>query len=328
MCELAGSEKIDYMSKLITLMAACAGLLAAADLAQMSKPFEYSRSSPVDLEQKPAYERGQVRVLDITYASPRGGRVTGFLVEPQEKKRKHAGIVFGHWGPGDRSEFLAEAEMYARAGAVCVLIDYPWKRPAPWHADADDIMEPENAVLLQAQAVVDLRRGIDLLQARPDVDAGRIGYIGHSYGAQFGAILSAVDRRPKAIVLMGGIPDMDSIFLESESVPIKKYREKNEAQIRSAMKILRATAAVEYVPFAAPAPLLFQFARHEWNFGIPAMERYFQAASEPKKVLWYETGHELNDPRALADRARWIANKVGLADISRWLQESLASRGK
>jgi dienelactone hydrolase len=309
--------------KVIAFVCTYAWLTSAAP-GEFGRHFDYDRSLPLDLAEKLAYERDSVRVLDITYASPRGGRVTGYLVEPKKAKGRRPGVVFGHWGPGDRSEFLPEAELYARAGAVCVLIDYPWKRPAPWHSDADDIMEPEKGVAVQAHAVVDLRRALDLLQARSGVDAERIGYIGHSYGAQFGAIISAVDKRPKAMVLMGGIPDLDSIFLDSQSVPMKTYREKNEQQIRTALKILRATAAVEFVPFASPTPLLFQFARHEWNFDVPAMERYFKAASEPKQVLWYETGHELNDPRALTDRARWIANKLGLTGISRGLRQSTA----
>ena len=45
------------------------------------------------------------------------------------------------------------------------------------------------------------------------------------------------------------------------------------------------------------------------------MKRYAEAASEPKKVLWYDTGHELNDVRALADRATWLAPKLGLKPI-------------
>ncbi|MFN7922396.1 MAG: hypothetical protein U0Q16_19995 [Bryobacteraceae bacterium] len=298
---------------ILTLLAATVAL--PADLAELSKPFQYDRSAPLDLQRKVLFERNGVRVLDITFASPGGGRVTGYLAEPIKSGPKRAGIVFGHWGPGDRTEFLPEAQLYARAGAVSVMIDYPWKRPAPWHADADDIMEPEKAVAVQARAVVDLRRAFDLLQQRSDVDPERRAYIGHSYGAQFGAILSAVDRRPKAVVLMGGVPDLDSIFLESQSVPMKAFREKNLAQIQTAMRTLRATAAIEFIPYAAPAPLLFQFAKHEWDFGVPAMERYFNAASQPKEVLWYDTGHELNDPQALADRCHWVGSKLRLKHV-------------
>jgi hypothetical protein len=45
------------------------------------------------------------------------------------------------------------------------------------------------------------------------------------------------------------------------------------------------------------------------------MERYAAAASEPKRVLWYATGHELNDPQALADRAAWLRASAGFPDL-------------
>jgi len=67
---------------------------------------------------------------ELTYASPMGCRVDAFLVEPITPARQRPGIVFGSWGLGNRSEFLPEAIIYARAGAVSVLINYPWTRPA------------------------------------------------------------------------------------------------------------------------------------------------------------------------------------------------------
>jgi hypothetical protein len=45
-------------------------------------------------------------------------------------------------------------------------------------------------------------------------------------------------------------------------------------------------------PYAAPTPLLFQFARYERYFNEAAMLKYAQAASQPKVVKWYDTGHD------------------------------------
>jgi hypothetical protein len=70
-------------------------------------------------------------------------------------------------------------------------------------------------------------------------------------------------------------------------------------------------------------PLLFQFARYEDNLSEAAMRRYFDAASEPKSILWYETGHDLNDPRALGGRARWLSRHLRIRDIGLVLHRSL-----
>jgi hypothetical protein len=81
--------------------------------------------------------------------------------------------------------------------------------------------------------------------------------------------------------------------------------------------------AIRYVPFAAPVTLYFQFARFERYFDEQSMNAYFAAASQPKQVSWYPTGHDLNDPMAWADRARWLERSIGLRDVLRHLQERL-----
>jgi cephalosporin-C deacetylase-like acetyl esterase len=79
--------------------------------------FAYDFKQPLDVKQKQLEQRPWARVFAIDYASPHGGRVTGFLVEPTATG-KHPAIVFGHWGPGNATEFVPEAIMYARAGVA------------------------------------------------------------------------------------------------------------------------------------------------------------------------------------------------------------------
>src|SRR3989441_9309731 len=109
-----------------------------------------------------------------------------------------------------------EALFYAKAGAISLLVDYPWVRPAPWRRGVPNFDKPELDHEIYIQAVVDIRRGIDLLLARKDADPKRLAYVGHSYGAQWGAILSAVDERIKTAVLIGGGAQKDDILLPSE----------------------------------------------------------------------------------------------------------------
>jgi formylglycine-generating enzyme required for sulfatase activity len=56
------------------------------------------------------------------------------------------------------------------------------------------------------QLVKDFRRTVDYLETRPDIDAGRLAYYGMSWGGVMGAIIPAVETRPRtAIILAGGI---------------------------------------------------------------------------------------------------------------------------
>ncbi len=289
-------------------------LLFAAALAGPGNLFDYDAKAPLDVQEQLLYERDGVKVLDITYASPKGGRVTAYLITPAQAG-PHAGIAFGHWGHGNRTEFLPEAEILAHAGAASIIIDYPWTRPAPWRRAMNQSTTPEQDLEAFVQAVVDLRRAIDLISARTGVDPKRIGYVGHSYGAQWGAILSAVDKRLRAVVLMAGVPDAEAAFRESDDPQMEEMRTQLGDTLDKWLDKMRPLSAVNYVPNAAPAPLLFQFARRERTFKESAMKRYYDAASEPKQALWYETGHELNDPRALADRARWLQRELRLKPV-------------
>jgi len=295
----------------------------AASLDELRRLFDYDAKAPLNRRDDLIYEREDVRVYDLSYDSPKGGRVTGYVVAPGGQG-PFAGIVFGHWGYGNRTEFLPEAELLAEAGAVSVLVDYPWARPAPWRRPLRQPDEPERDRELFVQAVVDLRRAFDLLASRGDVDGNRLAYVGHSYGAQWGAILAAVDKRMKAAVLAGGVPDLASIWLEGGHPAIVDFRQSMpKEKLDRYLAVTAALDAVNYVPHAAPVPLLFQFARYESYFNESAMKRYWQAASEPKIVRWYATGHELNDIRALMDRAAFLQEKIRIRSLKPFVERKL-----
>ncbi|HKG59297.1 MAG TPA: redoxin domain-containing protein [Pyrinomonadaceae bacterium] len=190
---------------------------------ELRRLFDYDQKASLDVKEAGVINRNGVRIHDITYSSAKGGRIAAYLVVPAEKGR-FAGVVFGHWEYGTRTEFLPEAMLYAKAGVVSLLVDDLDVRPAPWRRNAPGT-EPEAVRNNFIQSVVDLRRSIDVLRARPDVDPNRIAYVGHSSGAHWGAILSAVDRRLQTVVLMAGIPTETTILLESDDPDYVSFRE-------------------------------------------------------------------------------------------------------
>ena len=142
-------------------------------------------------------------VRDLSYASPRGGRVPAFLVAPHPAQHLPA-VVFLHHGQGNRKTFLDEAVELAGAGLVSLLIDAPGFR-----GEKDDDGPPFDAnhdLAEIVQTVVDLRRGFDLLAAREEADANRLGYVGYSLGATMGARLLGVEPRIRASVMIAGFP--------------------------------------------------------------------------------------------------------------------------
>src|ERR1700730_16548035 len=181
-------------------------LSATSLLAQDPRPsraLEYDPKAPLDIQEVSIEHRGNVTVHDLSYASPKGGRVPAYLVVP-EGKGPFAAVVWGHWywqnsAFFNRKEFLDEAVVLAQAGVVSLLTTGPGARAG--HAEDKDPLNDQQATE-RVQAIVDMRRGADLLLARKDVDGHRLGYVGHSYNATVGGFLRGIDRRFRAFVLM------------------------------------------------------------------------------------------------------------------------------
>jgi dienelactone hydrolase len=271
---------------------------------ELARMFDYDNKAPLDVKENKVEVKDGVKVHDITYLSPKGGRVTAYLVVPPGKG-PFAGLVFMHWGFGYRSSFLAEALLLARAGAVSLMIDAPYNRPAAWRHDFDN-SKPEVNRDVYLQMVVDLRRGVDLLTSRADVDAKRIGFVGLSLGAHMGGILSGVEKRIKALVLMGGLPSLT-----------ERLRNNNaDGKLNRDIEILSPLDPIHYVSHAKPSALFFQFARRDRFVSEKQATEYEQAASQPKIIKWYDTGHELNDLEALRDRAEWLRKEIGISPLA------------
>ena len=67
--------------------------------------------------------------------------------------------------------------------------------------------------------VIDLRRAVDLLSLRADVDRKRIGYVGHGFNAHTGAILAGVEIRIDSYVLWSA-----AILTKNPFLPAKTRR--------------------------------------------------------------------------------------------------------
>src|SRR5947208_5494433 len=285
---------------------------ATSDYQTTFQLFDYDAKAPLHTHDKIIEEFDGGSLHDITYVSPKGGPVAAYLVVPKGKG-PFAAVLFGHCGNGTRTEFIPQAKLYARAGAVSLLPDYPWDRPQPWHKTPNHYDKPELDREIEIQAVLELRRGIDLLLARPDVDPKRLAYVGHSYGAQWGSILSAVDKRMKTSVLMAGVAEIGDIFLRGNDPGIIELsKSRPPGQVEKYAQVTGDIDAIHFVGHAAPIPLLLQFGNFEEYFDKTSMEHYAAAASDPKKVLYYDTGHDLNDPRALEDRYNWLVEHIAL----------------
>lgn len=269
--------------------------------------FDYDQHAPLEVAVASTQTRAGVVVQDITYASPKGGKVPAYCILPAGPG-PFAGLIFVHWGEGDREEFVDEAEHLAGRGVVSLCIDSPHRRPAALRSpDYKPVEAPHEA---EIQLITDARRGVDVLIAYEGVDPRRIGYVGHSYGATFGGVLAAIEKRIKAYVLMAGYGSLTNSYRVTAHPVIARARAATPPDIwERFLRSMEPLDAAQYIGHAAPSALLFQFARQDEFVTEQEALDYAHAASEPKLIKWYDCGHAFN-AEARQDRAQWLSEQL------------------
>jgi dienelactone hydrolase len=283
-------------------------LLLSQSSAEPARLFDYDAAGAIDFRVAGEETVEGVKVQDISYLSPKKGRVPGYLVHPGADG-PYAGIVYMHWGQGDRTEFLSEAVVLAKRGSVSIMIDAPYHR-----TDIESysfVAEPEKEREGYIQLVTDLRRAFDILAARKDVDPKRIGYVGHSLGATWGGALAGIDNRFAGYVLMGGLPRLTDILGDDSYAKLLQQAFTRE-QLEHYIEVLSPINPEIFVGRAAPASLLFQFARHDRFISETMARDYVKAAGDSHEVKWYFTSHEFNDAQSPRDRMEFLAKKLSL----------------
>ena len=266
--------------------------------------FEYDRSIGFDLKEVSAKEQDGVIIRDVTYSAytSQRGRIKAYLIEPAGKG-PFAGVLFFHWygtPHGNRDQFLDESIALARQGITSLLIQgyFPWAiAPVDAQTDRQRVIDE----------TIEVRRALDLLISRPRVDRRRIGYVGHDYGAMYGAINAGVDKRVKSYILIAGIGSFSNwsldYWLKAAAAPAKEaYR-----------LALIPIDPITRIAHAKPASFLFQFANADEHITKEQAIAFYDAASEPKQVKWYEGKHELRVEAARNDRLEWLTRQLNLS---------------
>lgn len=293
----------------ISLLTAC-GARAAAPPEDVLRLFDYDAKAPLDLKVVSTEKKDGLTFQTINYASPRGGRVPALLIVP-DGPGPFAGILLMHGAPGTYERMRPEGEALARSGAVTLMINAPFSRTAADGGPGIPIAFTERDRDGQVQLIVDLRRGVDLLLARPDVDPKRLGYTGRSYGGAMGGLLAGVEKRIKAYALVVGDGGLVSHFTGADDTngPLQNMPAEQKKRWLAAMEPIEP---IRFVGRAAPARLLFQNGKQDDLVPEADGRAYQEAGSQPKTLLWYDAGHQLND-QATRDRHEWFAKEIGIA---------------
>jgi dienelactone hydrolase len=282
----------------VALAAGCGG----GDKSSVPSQFSYDDSRALDVQDKPtSLSTNEVRVDDISFSGPGDTRLNAYVLVPSNSEGRHPAVIYAHGAGGDRQELLDEARQMAEKGAVTLTLDmvYSSARARPLPPGMAGVRENSR---LEQQAVKEVRRAVDLLQSRDDVEDDEIGYVGWSQSARMGALISGVEHRIKAFDLIAG-----------GAAPVSEYVKYAPVDLQEELEtILRRTDPIHFVGLAKPSELLFQDGRQDEIVPAAALKELAGAGSEPKEVRWYKSGH-VPSSAMWSDSRTWLADKLEIS---------------
>ncbi len=240
-----------------------------------------------------------IQIRDISIHYPGKERLCKAYLMSPATKGIHPGIVYFHWlgrPNGNRNEFLQEALTMTAGGASCILIQgfFPWKEP-PTEGVTDRGKIIEQTLFL--------RLATDVLLKEPGVDSSRLAFVGHDYGAMYGAIMAGMVNKFKACVFVTGMGNFGDWAVKYWKGP----GESGELNYRKAME---PVDPVGFVSKIKSAGLLFQFATQDIYITKEVAMQFFDAAPGPKEIKWYDTEHEMAPAEVKRDRMQWLARQL------------------
>lgn len=262
-------------------------------------PFGYSRDQPLNPRVRAlgAYAGDEVKA--VTYAGADGDRVPGVLALPPGKTAVPCAVFV----PGLRRSKADVAPFVAplRSLGVGVLaIDPPYQGARAQGPAAFDrvLQDPTRVAAMFRQTVIDVRRGLDFLDTRPECDSGRLGFIGFSFGAVIGALTSASDTRIRSTVLISTSADWRPA-LGLPGVILSPTESRSPAVISAYLRTIDPYNPARWVGRIAPRSLLFVNGRHDEVTTVAAEEALQRAGGKGSVVFWYDGGHNtLASPQA------------------------------
>ncbi len=267
----------------------------------------YDASYPLNSAVTSEEVRADYIRIGFAFDSMPGQRVPGLMAKPLTAGEPLPCIIFLH-GIGQNKEFLDEiAAPFAKAGYILVTYDQ-FTRGERRLKDAGAL---EKAGALKRRAalnIIDTRRLIDYLQTRDDVAHHRIYLVGASFGAITGATAAAFDPRIRAVVLTYGGGDLP-LLLASKAAQQELGPFTQPAAYLGAFYMAPADP-IHYVGRIAPRPLLLQNGKDDSLIPAESAKALFDAAKEPKELVWYEGDHigldEATVRKVLDDALAWI----------------------
>lgn len=265
--------------------------------------YDYDSSMPPEFNQTIVGDEGALLEYRLDILSVNGEVVPTLLSIPRDAREPPPVVILLHGYGGDKEDLIEAAGPLAERGYAAASIDAQYhgerKKEGMNMYSADSNMTIDAFV----QTVADVRRLIDHLETRDDVDASRIGLVGASMGALLGTIVAGVEDRIDVPILVVGGGNMSILLAESQLSKVIEIRELLEEEGRTVEEVAAELECIDPINFVAnisPRPLLMINGLKDDIVPVASNRALYARAGRPKRIVWYDTGHDVPvDPAAL-----------------------------
>jgi dienelactone hydrolase len=241
---------------------------------------------PLDVKLVEEKRVGELVRRKLTYQSDPDDRVPAYLFLPVTRPAKKLPAVLclhqtTKAGKDESAGVRGNADLkyaldLAERGYITIVPDYPSMGEHKYDFDAK-----HGYVSGSMKAIWDNVRALDLLETVPEVDASRIGVIGHSLGGHNAMFTAVFEPRLKAIVSSCGFTTFRKDDVPSWTGPVYMPRIKTEFA-NDALKV--PFDFQEVVAAFAPRPFLACAAEKDDDFDISGVRDVMDAARNVYKL--------------------------------------------
>lgn len=289
-------------------MFAAAQVYAQAENSAVEKPvddaeyqrileyYNYDHGMPSDPEVYGEWPwRGPHVLYKLSYGSVRGQRVPAYLAIPKEPaNEKIPVVVLMHgwnlfWGKNE--DWILEWIPLLTAQGYAVLAPDHFMYGERKKEDGFDHGSDRGPYYYRdwmCQSIVDLRRGIDYLESRPDIDPERIAVFGGSLGGWIGSILAAVEPRIKTAIL--SVPATE--FVTAQTPP---------------SRIINAS---NFFPHYKDLSLMMVLAKNDVPLRNARAKEFYDMVQVKKEMVEYDESHFLDPQKYNKEILEWLKENL------------------
>ena len=259
--------------------------------------YDYDHGLPLEAKLVKLFETGTKTRYHVTFKSVHDQTVTALWSLPRGAEQPVPAVIVQH-GLGDSKEadYVEAADSVLVAAGFSVLrIDFQYhgERARPGRDVRFDRGLPFTARDAWVQTVFDLRRAVDFLDSRPEIDSSRTGYLGISLGGIVGTVFCGAEPRVEAPILALAGGGLRFLFKEKALSPTLR-------------QMLAPIEPLNFVGWISPRPLLFINATKDEVIPQAATALLYERARKPKTLRWYEGRHRTVPVwRIMRDCAAW-----------------------